>query len=255
MAEWPDGKEFMAADNRTLLIFNQHGLPIDPDSTGLGGKTIRYESVEPKLEPDGSKSATIIFRYENTILRYNTGKNYDDASRLFFSDQIPMMIDLDMVKQANKLLAGKKLWIRSPLWYGNDGKRIRGRKFVPVIINDVQPGDIAFPLKIYFTDEKGNDACIFMNYGISGTETRLFSNLFYLSDIREKFPSITDENWNLICEGKVGLGMTKEECKLSIGNPNDVNSGHDYSQTLDLWQYPNGTALWFEDGIPTRFRL
>jgi hypothetical protein len=48
--------------------------------------------------------------------------------------------------------------------------------------------------------------------------------------------------------------MTKEECRLSLGNPAEVDTGHDYSQTLDLWKYNDGTTLWFEDGILTRIR-
>ena len=48
--------------------------------------------------------------------------------------------------------------------------------------------------------------------------------------------------------------MTKEECKLSLGNPTDVNSGHDWNSTIDFWQYPNGSYLRFQDGLLVSFR-
>lgn len=254
LSEWKKGKQFMAADNKTLLIFSQHSLPIDPDSAGIRGNILYFEGIEPKMEPDGNTSASIIFKDDKSYYRYNSGKPMEKAGEMIFSDQIPMMIDLDMVKEADELLSGNKFWIRSPLWYDINGNRIPGKKFIEVTVQEVRPGDISFPLKLKFYDNKGNEGWIFMNYGNQGTETRLFSNLFFLNDIRKKFPSITDETWEYICEGRVKLGMTKEECKLSLGNPNDVSRGHDYSQTLDLWQYPDGTALWFEDGLLSRYR-
>lgn len=255
LSEWKKGKQFMAADNKTILIFDQQGLPADPNSASLGGKILSFEGIKPKLELDGTQSTSLIFSENGRYYQYNTGKSSSIASDQVMSDQIPMLIDLDMVKEAKDLLQGTKLWIRSPLWYDEDGNRVQGRKFVGITVEDVLPGDISFPLKLKFVDDSGNEAWIFMNYGNSGTETRLFSNLFFLSDLRNKYPSITDEVWEIICKGGVKLGMTKEECKLSLGNPNDVNRGHDYNQTLDLWQYPNGTALWFEDGILTKFRI
>lgn len=255
LSAWKKGKLFMAADNKTALIFDQQGLPIHPDSVGIGRKILSFNGIKPKLEPDGTQSVSLIFSENGKYYQYNTGKSSSLASEQVMSDQIPMMIDLDMVQEAKDLLLGNKLWIRSPLWYDEDGNRIQGKKFVGITVEDVLPGDIAFPLKLKFVDESGNEAWIFMNFGTSGTETRLFSNLFFLSDLRNKYPSIADDVWEVICKGGVKLGMTKEECKLSLGNPNDVNRGHDYSQTLDLWQYPNGTALWFEDGILTKYRM
>ncbi len=254
LSAWKKGKQFIAADNKTLLIFTQHSLPIDPDSAAIKGSILYFEGIEPKMEPDGTSSATLIFKDNRSYYRYNTGKPFSKAGEMISSDQIPMMIDLDMVKEADKLLSGNKFCLRSPLWYDINGNRISGKKFIEVTIQEVRPGDISFPLKLRFYDNAGNEGWIFMNYGNLGTETRLFSNLFFLNDIRKKYPSITDETWEYICEGKVKLGMTKEECKLSLGNPNDVSRGHDYSQTLDLWQYPDGTVLWFEDGLLSRYR-
>lgn len=254
LAEWQPGKRFIAADNKTILIFSQHGLPAEPDSARIGGKTLSFVRTEPKLEPDGSYSATIVFSDGSNSYRYNSGKNVDTAPHEIYSNQIPMLIDLDMVDDARELLKDKDLWLKTPLWYDNNGNRVMGKKFAEVSITDVQSGDLAFPLRVKFSDANGKSAWLFMNYGVSGSETRTFSNLFSLSDIRKRYPQITDETWDVICNGNVKIGMTKEECKLSLGNPNDVNRGHDYSQILDLWQYPNGTVLWFEDGLLTRFR-
>lgn len=254
LSEWKPGKGFLAADNKTILIFNQHGLPSDPDVAALGGKILNFSGIEPKLEPDGSQSASIIFSDGTQSYRYDSGKPYSQAPQSVTSDKIPMLIDLEMVEMARKLLSGNTYWIRSPLWYDDIGNRIPGQKFVPVTISAVEPGNVAFPLKLHISSQEGNAAWIFMNFGNSASETRTFANLFYLSDIRKKYPSITDDVWEVICNGNFKTGMTKEECKLSIGTPTEVNRGADYTRAYDVWQYPNGIVLWFEDGILTRFR-
>lgn len=254
LEKWEVKRPFIAADNRTLLIFDQQGLPIDPDAVNVGGKTLLYEGVESRIAPDGSSDAVIVFSCGEMILRHNTGKDIAVAMETVTSDAIPMLIDLKMIDSARNLLVGKTLWTRSPLWYDANGERIPGKKYVPVTVTDVEPGSLIFPIKVKFKDGNGDEAWAFMNFGNSGKESRAFSNVFYITDLRLKFPAIEDDVWNLICSGKVRTGMTKEECKLSLGNPQEVNTGHDYSQTLDLWHYTDGTVLWFEDGILTKLR-
>ena len=129
------------------------------------------------------------------------------------------------------------------------------KKYVEVTVSDVKPGSIAFPLKVCFVDESGKQAWAMLNFGNSGKESRSFSNIFSISNFRDKYPSVSDETWRLISNGRLAVGMTKLECKLSLGNPTEVDSGHDYTQTLDLWHYSDGSVLWFEDGLLTRFRL
>ena len=254
LSAWQPGREFIAADNKTLLIFDQQGMPLDPEAVALAGKTLTYQGVTTRLTPDGSEECVLIFSDGNSIFRYNTGKSKSEATGNIYSDQIPMMIDVAMVDATRELLKGKQLWTRSPLWYDEKGNRIPGRKYVPVTITDVHPGTIVFPVSVSFMDSDGNNALVFMNFGNSGKESRSFANLFYLSDFRQKYPGITDEVWQLICDSNVKTGMTKIECKLALGNPSEVDTGHDYSQTLDLWHYPDGAVLWFEDGLLTRFR-
>lgn len=254
LAKWETKRPFIAADNRTLLIFDQQGLPIEPDEVNLGGKTLLYEGLESRIAPDGTNDAVIVFSCGDMTLRHNTGKDIAVAMESVTSDAIPMMIDLKMIDSARNLLLGKTLWTRSPLWYDANGERIPGKKYVPVTVIAVEPGSLVFPIKVKFKDDNGNEAWAFMNFGNSGKESRSFANVFYITDLRRKFPAIEDDVWSLICSGKVRVGMTKEECKLSLGNPQEVNSGHDYSQTLDLWHYADGTVLWFEDGILTKLR-
>lgn len=255
LKSWEKGKKFIAADNKTLLIFEQEGLPVDPEQAAIGGKTLSFQDIESKIMPDGTFNAVLVFDCEGSNQKFNSGKSLDEAESQVFSDQIPMLIDESMILSARALLDGKKLWIKSPLWYDSAGNRISGKKYVEVTVSDVKPGSIAFPLKVCFVDESGKQAWAMLNFGNSGKESRSFSNIFSISNFRDKYPSVSDETWRLISNGRLAVGMTKLECKLSLGNPTEVDSGHDYTQTLDLWHYSDGSVLWFEDGLLTRFRL
>ena len=254
LSDWQPGRLFVASDNKALLIFDQEGINRSPDDAAMGGHILKFVGMETRLAPDGSENTVLIFDDNGTLYRHNTGKNPQVALSQVTSDQVPMLIDLQMVESANRLLAGKRLWTRSALWYDDNGERVAGRKYVPVTVEEAQPGNLVFPVKLRIADDNGLKAWIYMNFGNSGIESRSFANLFSLSDIKSKYPAIDNDVWNLICRGKVREGMTKLECKLALGNPTEVSAGHDYSQTLDLWHYTDGAVLWFEDGLLTRFR-
>lgn len=254
LEEWGTGKSFLASDDRAILIFDREGMPPGLRDTPLGGKKLYYDGLTNKLDAAGNLVTQISFTDGLRKYLYNTGKPMEEALKAITSDQIPMLIDLDLIEKVKEKLLDVKLWTRSPLWYDNEGERIDGKKFVAVTIIDIKPGNLVFPVKLLIEDASGTKAWMYMNLGISGNESRSFNNIFYISDPKKNYPNISPQFWELICKGDIAAGMTKEECKLSLGNPSAVNAGHDYSHTLDIWSYENGTVLWFEDGILTRFR-
>lgn len=254
LKEWDMGKQFVASDNKALFVIVPQGgiLPVAPDS--IKGKELSFSGVESKINAAGDLTLSILFTDNIYIYAYDTGKEFDDAMENITSDRIPMLIDLDMVENARALLLNQKFWTKSNLWYDNHDTRIDGKKYVEVEITNVEPGNMVFPLKVEFKDRNNRIAYMFMNLGNADNESRSFHNLFSMSDIKKNYPSIDAQTWDLICQSQVKEGMTKEECKLALGNPNDINSGHDYSQTLDIWRYDNGKVLWFEDGRLVKIR-
>lgn len=252
-AEWPRGKTFLATDDRL-------GYVLDIDGRGPGqlyplkGKTLTYIESVGRPTPDGGREAVIVFESDGRRMTYNTGKSYPESLKTFTSENLPMLIDLKKVGEADRILRGKQVWTRSAIWYEGDSARVTGRKFVPVTITDVTTGVTEFPLKVSFRDGNGKQAYMLMNIGNGGYDSRSFANLFSLNDIRKQHPKISDENWERICNSRIATGMTKEECKLSLGNPGDVAAGHNYSQTLDIWQYPDGAVLRFADGVLVDYR-
>ncbi|MCM1377619.1 MAG: hypothetical protein NC097_00470 [Clostridium sp.] len=252
LKDWEVGKKFLTTDDRLVYILDISGNM--SDSLKLAGSTLTYEGIGKKQLPDGSYEATVEFSRGNLTLSYPTGKLYSVAIETLTEANMPMLISLDMVRLFDQRLKGLKLYTRSDIWYEGDSTRVKGQKFVPVEITGVTPGITEFPLKVSFKTSDGKNAFMFMNSGSGVFDSRSFANNFSLNDIRIKYPRISDEVWNLICNGKVAPGMTKEECKLSLGNPSDLAAGHSYSQTLDIWQYPDGKVLHFADGLLVDFR-
>lgn len=252
LKDWEKGKRFLAPSSRSLLIFLPSDLTVVEDSLEKE-RIFLFDSIEDVKSLSGDSHAYIVFESDGKKYRYDAGQR-DMALNNVSSESLPLLIDLDMVYMSDKLMNGRHFFTRSPLWYDETGKRIRGRKFVEVEIDSVVPGDMVFPLKVFFHDSNGNRAYMFMNYKTTGKESRGFSNLFYLSDPRLKYGNISDDVWENIQQGKIKNGMTKQECKLAIGNPAEVESGHDYNNIYDLWIYSDGTTVRFIDGVIVSYR-
>lgn len=250
LAECNTGKQFIVSDGRISLLFDRSGgYHEHSDTSGMTGRHLAFKGLSHRRLPDASEETVLLLSDEKNEFRLPTGKSPLESRYGVQSSDIPMLIDLDMVKDADRLLTGRKLWIRTALWYDIDGNRMAGRKFIPVTVERVEPGTMVFPLRLTLSDESGLIFIQYMNIGNGSNESRSFAKLFRLSDPRTSYPAISDENWALIQKGKIRLGMTKEECRLSLGNPTSTDSGHDYSSTIDIWKYEDGTFLRFQDGL------
>lgn len=252
VSQWEIGKKFYATENRTALIFESSHVISDIDRLALGGKTLTYIGTEQKTMIDGTKSIVINFNDNlNNLFHYNTRKS--DIASVYSSD-LPMMIDMDIVDRTASRLIGLNLWTLTSLWYDANGESVNGKKFVPITITEIRPGDKVFPIKVIFSDENGNTYSMLMNVGNCGIESRSFANLFTFKDPRLRFPDIDADVWRMIQNAQIRNGMSKDECRLALGAPKEVNKGHNYSSTLELWQYTDGVYLQFQDGILVNFR-
>lgn len=252
LEEWRVGKEFMAMSPRSLYLFDSSS------TTGVNSddfeKTIlRYAGTETAITPDLKEVCVILFTDGHNTFKYNTGKPHSQALKDIDSSKLPLFSDLQLIEEWKKKLVGKTLWTRNNLWYDEKGQRQEGLKFVDVSVVDVLPSTEDFPMKLMIRHE-GLTAYIYMNYTADKADSRNFAALFFLSDPKSRYSHITDEHWSLIQHGRVGEGMTKEECRLALGNPDELRAGHSTSQTMDIWQYSNGTYLFFTDGLLTSFR-
>lgn len=254
LGSWRRGKRFVVVDDKAALILE---MPVVMHADSLRGHILRFDGIESRQTPGGEDASVIRFLDGGRAVRYNTGRKAKDSEQGISGLDIPMVVDLDMVALADSLLRQRQFWIRTQLWYDKEGHSMNGRKFVPVTIERVRAGNKVFPLLVDFVDDKGTNASIFMNVRASdglGAESRTFPTLFYMTDPKLSYPSVTPEVWSCIQQGKVEQGMTKEECKLALGNPSEVDGGHTWSNLIDIWRYKDGTFLQFENGLLVNFR-
>lgn len=250
IGEWETGKQFIISDEKFLILTE------NPSDIKLSaGDTITFSHLTSRIGPDGNVKALIEFTdpQANKIL-YSIDKSLEEAAGSLTQQDIPFLIDTDILNQINSKLIGKHLWTKSTLWYDANLEYIKGRKFDEVVVSDVVPGNAFFPVIVRFRPVDGGEGQMLMNIGTSGNETRNFSRLFSLADPRQNYRHITDEMWRAIQNEEFRVGMTKEECRLSKGNPSDVDMGHDYSNSVEIWFYPNGSYARFVDGLLVNFK-
>lgn len=249
-SEWSKGKEFMVTDPRISRIFGATA----PD-TPLTGRIIRFDSADEATGVTGSTVTDLTFRSpEGLPLVYRINR---PLQRLLTDSvtEIPFTIQLSVVEDAARRLNGKKYYILTSSWRDDADTPVDGtRKFIPVTIDSVSPGNALFPLKVSFTTDDGRSARVFIHPGAKGNAPRTFSRVFSFTDPRLRYPHITPENWQLIIDGRVTDGMTLEECRLSLGTPKEIERGATNSYYREAWLYENGVYLLFEDGLLKRYR-
>ena len=254
LAQWEKGRPFMAMSDRTLYLFEPSPAPSGTPEASLKGEILTFSGIDSHINPDLKEECVILFSDGNRTFRYHTGKTTESALKETDSSKLPLISDLRLIDQWKELLSGKTLWTKSNLWYDSSGERLSGLKFAKVKVEDVIPATGDFPISIKISGSDGNSGWLHMNYTSDLHDSRNFAAIFLLSDPKDRYHNISDDNWRRIQQGKVAEGMTKEECKLAIGNPEEVRTGYNHSQTMDIWQYSNGSFLMFKDGLLTDFR-
>ncbi|MDE7345234.1 MAG: hypothetical protein K2N48_00650, partial [Muribaculaceae bacterium] len=254
LSQWKKGRSFIAMSDRTLYIFEPTGLDNENYIETFKGKTLTFTGLDSHINPDLREECVILFSDGKRSFRYKTGKTTEAALIEIDSSKLPLISDEVLIEQWKEKITGKTLWTKSNLWYDLTGDRMPGLKFAKIKVEEVIPATGDFPMNVRISGPDGRSGFLHMNYTSDIHDSRDFAAIFSLSDPKNRYPHIIDENWKLIQQGKVGDGMTKEECKLAIGNPDEVRSGHNRSQTMDIWQYSDGTYLMFTDGLLTNFR-
>lgn len=258
LSAWKQGRTFTASSSRVRLIFDPAEAALLPDSAFREGAKLVFEGLELTPTAYGHDEVVLLFSLSGHTLRYPTGRRPEEATDEVISTQLPMLTDDSTVARADSLLRDRKFYTRTQLWYDSLGNRTEGRKFVPVRIEGVEVASGNFPMRVLFRSlEKDAPAALrsmYMTIGAGGADSRSFPSLFTIDNPRRHFASTSDDNWNLICSGAVREGMTKEECRLSLGNPEETAGGQDRMKTIEIWRYSDGRVLRFEDGLLVNFR-
>lgn len=249
---WEPGKEFYVTDNKITLALNPVYSPMAP----LDGATIRYKGYREMLSVTGEMETELLFDSPEGIeLAYRVNMSPTELASRSKVD-IPFTIEKSIIDATTGKMKGKNLWILTSGWYDTSDRATHGRKFVQVTITDVLPGNSVYPVTLEFTpsDHPNLHFHLYMSVGENNRLMRSFAHIFSFTDPRKNYPAITDENWLLITQGRITAGMTRDECRLALGAPKDVDRRSGYSSIHEMWTYENGIYLIFEDGLLVRFR-
>ncbi|MBD5224474.1 MAG: hypothetical protein HDS68_00675 [Bacteroidales bacterium] len=252
--DWQEGKPFYVTSDRIGLVLapdNSEYRDIEPKE----GDVIFYDGVRTVADLTGNEIAELLFRQSdgsNGRFAYRTGYTVKELSERV-TVEIPFAIDLDLVKEWDRALAGKEYYIKTPLWVDGNGNQQKGKKFVKVKIRSVKAANEVYPFMVVFEDESGNMQGVFMaSQNDARWAPRAFPAVFSFTDPHAQYPKITDAMWNNIQNTRVAEGMTKTEASLALGTPANIDRGHDHSSAYERWRYSDGVYLIFEDGLLTR---
>ena len=253
LPSWREGKGFWVVDNQARLIFRP-SVDYDIDSLDIEGKQLTYDGYGIHRRVDNSEEVEIYLKLGTYRLVYDTGRTLQDVKSSSFS--IPFLVDDDMLQFLAKQLKSKTVYVKTPIWYDIENSGLmNGRRFVPVEILAVKPGNRVYPVKMEFrAADNGDRAFVWMKLPGTYGAGRDFDSMFSMTDVRKQYPNISDPNWSNIVHCKVAEGMTKQECSLAMGNPVNVRQLPDQTGLREYWYYDGGRYLFFVDGVLKDFR-
>lgn len=267
-SKWRPGHRLRVDDAKIGLALTSASASAD----SLPGRDLVFDSFSPAVSLTGTDATEISFHADLPGGRaeyfYRVSVDMSELDTLE-AIHVPFTVDMDLVARVDSMMRGRRLYVRTPMWYGADGDRsaVAGLRHVPVVVDSVVAGDSNYPLGVVFTLvdadqarllEPSGEECtrmVFMTVGKSRAATRNFDLLFSFRDPREIYPGIKDDIWQLIVRSRVKEGMTREECRLALGAPTTLRRIPTYGGMREQWQYSDGVYLYFDDGFLTRYRL
>lgn len=248
-SEWRPGKKFIVTDPRVDLIFER--------STGIAGgrktgDTLELTSIRPALSITGERQTLLDFvSASGDTLLYRTNIDSEEFGRRNSPLLIPFTVEASLIDSASSRLVGNTYYILPQRRVSAMGRDTVGLRYVPVRITSVSAGDAYYPLRIHFSPD---DSSLLMTVGNGPASTRNFETLFAFDDPRKSYPQISDDNWSLITNSRVVLGMTPQEARLALGPPNTWSQRPSTAGMVERWAYEDGVYLIFVDGLLSQFR-
>lgn len=244
------GKPWVIVDPKFKLLLNPEAQDINIQK----GDTIRFKAFEEAITVTGDHVAELYLTTSNgeTIV-YRTSVDFNKILT-GYPIVVPFTVDLDLVEDVRNKMLGQKFYIETRTRYDMNDQIYYGRKFVPVTICSVDYGNEYYPIRLTATEKNGQPFRLYMSISPESRMPRKFSALFSISDPHLNYPNILPETWDKIVEGKVAAGMTRDECRLALGNPDNIDRQAGYSSVREIWTYNNGSYLLFMDGLLETFR-
>ena len=275
MVDWKSGMRFMTEPirDKSMSSFSQINLSPYQSKNSYSGqikqadfawKTFTYKGLEVRVVscPRGTCKRTYLL-FDCDGVKYEH-EYVGDTSELRQADNlssIDNLVYVDEVDSVKTLLVGKTIYIMTSKWMKDD-ETGRGRysfsnpKFVAVTVTSVGLGSQDGPSKLVFKQTEA-EAEAYLNIRLSGINKASgvfgfdFDQIFQFEDPKLKYPAISLEVWASIQNGRAIVGMTREECELSWGKPNDINKTITGNDITEQWVYGLSSYLYFKNGILT----
>lgn len=138
-----------------------------------------------------------------------------------------------------------------------EGKQMESRVHLPrYTVLKIEGMKLASSGSLGVLSLKDKDGIIYevetdLKYDVIVRNDNYIKDLFGFEDIQKKYPGITEKRWQIISRGDLEVGMSTEECRLSIGDPVEIELKKD--NRFETWFY-NGKTLEFENGTLRRYK-
>ena len=251
LKEWKNGDKFVCVANELpALLYPKNG--VKDNYSNLQGAVFEYKGLE-EIQTWKGYETNILFEMGNSHFIYKVSKPITDIFSSNFTPLLPEFVSYNYISKADSLLKERVVYIKTYNWYTTDGVEEKGRRLIPVTIQKVVAGNKIYPLSLIFKTDEGKEYMVYTTMYMS--QYSAFDKLFSFTNPRDKYPQIKDSIWEQITQAKVTLGMTKDECSISLGLPNEVSQIPEYSGLRERWIYRTGTYLEFKDGLLVEFRV
>ena len=174
---------------------------------------------------------------DGTTLTYECKSNADCI-------RLPYLFNVDDIETARIVLIGTKVW----------GTRDTRFPYSPLTIVGVGIGkSTKYQHEILVIDSQGEKHSLQTNLSLTNAlsledEDNQFIDHYKFSDPEKAFPRIPKSDWNLIRQGRIRIGMSKDACKLSWGEPDDIHTSRGRWGVHEQWVYSRNRYVYFENG-------
>jgi len=268
--DWKVGMKFMTEPNKDASSYSKIDLsPYNSKNSytdkikqsDYQWKIFTYQGLEVRNVkcPRGTcKRTYLIFDCEDKKYEYEYVGDTTELRNAEIGNTIDKLVYLDEVDSVKEMLVGKILFIKTSQWEKYDEEGI-GRysfdnpKFVAVEITSIGLGSQDGPSRVVFK-QLNSETEFYLDIRLSGINKESgvfgfdFDKIFQFDDPKLKYPNISSEIWALIQNGKVRIGMTKQECELSWGKPTNINKTTTENIVSEQWVYYS-SYLYFKSGI------
>ncbi len=253
---WAVGDTFIYLTPKLNVVLRP-AIPVFNDTTDYYNQIFTFEGIKTVTDWHNNSLINLEFSNNGKSFTYSTNKSLEQFADSTYNPLIGGLYRLQELIDAKEILIGEKLYILTDLYKSLDGKlSSTNKKFVEVEIKELKTDSIEHPVEVVFTDENGDLYSISTRFSntLQAESKSNFSYIFSRINPREKYKDIKSDVWEVIKNGQLKEGMTKNDVVLSIGRPNNIDKNATYTGWRELWQYDNGTVITFHDGRVIAFR-